>query len=138
MTIRPFEGQTLRGLTAALGGLAQRQQAIAANIANVDTPNYQATDVDFEGALRLAMGTPETLVATDPAHLTIDGQNAGARQLVSRTSAPPSARRNDGNTVDLDREMARLAETSLRFNAVASLVSAKYASLRTAINEGRR
>ncbi|GIW07964.1 MAG: flagellar basal body rod protein FlgB [Dehalococcoidia bacterium] len=138
MSMRPFESTTLRGLTAALGGLSQRQRAIAANIANVDTPFYQAVDVSFESALQQALGSGATpaLVTTHANHL--GGSPGSLEAIATRTSAPGTARRNDGNTVDLDREMARLAETSLRYNAIASLVSAKYAGLRTAINEGRR
>jgi flagellar basal-body rod protein FlgB len=138
MSIRPFESTTLRGLSAALSGLAQRQQAIATNIANLDTPYYQATDVTFEGALQQALGSRDgrALVTTHAAHL--GGPASLTEALTTRTHAPGTARRNDGNTVDLDREMARLAETSLRYNAVASIVASKYAGLRTAITEGRR
>ncbi|MCS6803382.1 MAG: flagellar basal body rod protein FlgB [Chloroflexota bacterium] len=137
MSLRPFESTTLRGLTAALRGLSQRHQAIATNIANVDTPWYQATEVSFERALQQALGRGDDipLATTHAAHL---GAPAALEAVVTRAPAPSTARRNDGNTVDLDREMTRLAETSLRYNVVASLISSKYAGLRTAINEGRR
>jgi flagellar basal-body rod protein FlgB len=138
MSIRPFESTTLRGLTTALSGLSQRHRAIATNIANVDTPWYQATEVTFERSLREALGTGEglALATTHPSHL--GRPPASAEAVISRAPAPGTGRRNDGNTVDLDREMALLAETSLRYNAIASIVAAKYAGLRTAITEGRR
>jgi flagellar basal-body rod protein FlgB len=142
MEPRLFASRTLRGLTAALDGLSQRQQTIAANIANVDTPFYQASDVQFEAALQRALGAEAgvPLVRTHAAHLTAAGAPPATRfdDLVSRSRVVETARRNDGNTVDLDREMARLAETGLRYSAVASLVAARYASLRTAISEGKR
>lgn len=138
MSVRPFESTTLRALTTALSGLSHRQRAIATNIANVDTPWYQATEIRFEQALRDALGTSDdlALATTHAAHL--GRLPASADTVISQGPAPGTARRNDGNTVDLDREMALLAETGLRYTALASIVAAKYAGLRTAVTEGRR
>ncbi len=139
----PLNTMAIRGLSAALDGLSRRQGAIANNIANVDTPYFQATDVDFEGALQAALGQAGgtlPLAVTDPGHLTLNGLPAGAGMdsLAQQVPVRDTATRNDGNNVDLDREMARLAETGIRYNAVSQLLSDKFSLLRTAINEGRK
>ena len=91
--------------------LARRQQVLAANIANADTPGYQARDIDFASALaRVRAGTS-------------DGADA---PLQWRQPDQPSL---DGNTVDLDRERANFADNALRYEAGLSDVNAKIKGL---------
>ena len=89
---------------------AERQQVLASNIANADTPNYKARDIDFSGALKQAMspGTPAvatTLVKTSPSHLSGNaGVTASGVPLLYSTASQGSV---DGNTVDMDAERAK-------------------------------
>jgi flagellar basal-body rod protein FlgB len=127
----------------ALRGLSMRQQSIGNNLANVDTPGFKGTDVAFETELKRAMGSGSgsaslTLATTNGRHLA--GSLGAASQEVSlqEVELPGSQLRNDGNNVDVDREMARLAETSLTYNALVQAMNMKLSGLRSAIFEGRR
>lgn len=101
---------------------AQRQEALASNIANADTPGYQARDFDFASALRNATGAgvmPDaSLALADPRHLLVAGAAAGPR-LGYRMPEQPSL---DGNTVDLDRERANFADNSVRYEATLRFI----------------
>ena len=129
----------------ALRGLSMRQQAISNNIANVDTPGFKGTDVAFETELKRAMGgggvgggMSLALATTDGGHMA--GRLGAATQTVvpQEVELPGSQLRNDGNNVDVDREMSRLAETSISYNALVEAMNLKLALLRSAITEGRR
>jgi flagellar basal-body rod protein FlgB len=124
-------------LRSALDGLALRHQAIAANVANVDTPGYKANVVSFESQLRQALDTrqPGRLAVTDPGHI---GWRPEQPITAEVTTTDASTLRNDGNNVDIDREMILLADTSLKYSTATRLVSDRLALLRTVINEGRR
>lgn len=102
---------------AALGLRAKRQQILAGNIANSDTPNYKARDFDFSAALKEAVagrsGGSLTLDTTAPGHQTGTLANSPAR-LMYRI---PSQSSVDGNTVDMDLERAEFSENALRYQA---------------------
>ena len=112
----------------ALGLRAYRQQLIASNIANADTPGYKAVDIDFEQALRIARSManspPLPPSATAPGHLS--GQ--------AQTSAPPyplkyqipSQASADGNTVEMDVERSKFAENSMMWEFARDRVSGHY------------
>jgi|DewCreStandDraft_1066081.scaffolds.fasta_scaffold00159_27 flagellar basal-body rod protein FlgB len=125
-------------LRQALDGLTRRQRIIAANIANAETPGYRASEIDFETKLREAvLATDEVqLVATHSGHF---GDTAGTRDTEPLVLPSGStALRNDGNNVDIDREMARLAETQIVYSAVAQMVAGRKAILRMVLSDGRR
>ncbi len=87
-------------LQAAMSGLAARQRAIANNIANADTPNFKASEVRFEDALK-------TAISRGQANSTID--QSSLNRSVSRSSLlDATSSRADGNNVDIDREMEML------------------------------
>ena len=114
----------LRFHQTALNLRAARQELLASNIANADTPNYKARDIDFASALQNALaGTPSRLpvMQTSLAHF---GGNTGDSILGSpvmyRKPVQPSA---DGNTVDMDVERAQFADNALRYEASVRFVS---------------
>lgn len=107
----------------ALALREQRLQLLAANIANADTPNYQAQDLDFGGALRAAL-QPGAETGGDAI-----GQAAASARLTRPTSQPSL----DGNTVDGDRENAAFAQASLEYRASLSFIESKVRSMLTAI-----
>ncbi len=126
--------ETLRFQQAALNLRAARQELLASNVANADTPNYKARDVDFASALRNAMGgTSEELpvVQTSPAHMAgATGESIMGAPVMYRRPLQPSA---DGNTVDMDVERAQFADNALRYEASVMFVSAKLKGILSAI-----
>ena len=107
-------------LERALAGAAERQQLLASNVANADTPGFKRSDLDFHGALAAALG-----------------QGASASQLESLTFTPQtdttSAMTADGNNVDIDTEMANLSANGLDYETLVEVASARLKMLATAI-----
>ena len=128
-----------RLLRTALEGLTARQRTIADNVANVDTPEFKASHVSFETALKQAVGSVEQPLPMAKVQNAVTGPgDAPADVKPSVTIDADLGRRNDGNNVDVDREMLDLADTNLRFNALIQTMNAKLSGLRYAINDGRR
>ena len=101
----------------ALNLRAFRQQLLASNIANADTPGYKARDIDFAGALREATAGRSVSVATlrtsSEKHLAgTSAQDPAA--VLYRSAQQPSV---DGNTVDMDVERNRFAENAVHYDA---------------------
>jgi flagellar basal-body rod protein FlgB len=119
-----------RVLTAA----SQRMELLAANLANADTPNYKARDIDFKAALQAAgQQGAVTLATTSRGH--IQGAGAGNRpEALYRMPDQPSL---DGNTVDAQKESAAIAETSTRYQASLTFLDQRIRLLRAAITGGR-
>jgi flagellar basal-body rod protein FlgB len=121
---------------AALGARGHRSQVLASNIANADTPGYQARDVDFKSALRQAAGLPAegspALVRTSSRHLDAGGMagSASLAPLVYRTVTQASI---DNNTVDVNVERAQFADNAMRYEASLTFVNSKVKSLLAAI-----
>ncbi|MDJ0767454.1 MAG: flagellar basal body protein [Ilumatobacter sp.] len=115
MTISPISDLASSALRAALDGLDRRQQAIAANIANLETPGYLAEEVRFEDSLRAA------IAAGDPAQSSV---------TVDRSLAPT---RLNGSNVNIDMEVLAASENVLRQRLAIQGLNAKYQLLRTAI-----
>jgi len=111
---------------AALNLRATRQELIASNIANADTPNYKARDIDFTSALQGALqGSSEKLsvATTASGHLAgAAGESVLGAPVMYRKPLQPSA---DGNTVDMDVERAQFADNALRYEASVRFVSDK-------------
>jgi flagellar basal-body rod protein FlgB len=117
----------MRTLRTALNGLSMRQRATADNVANFNTPGYKAARVSFEESLQRQL---QNNVA-DRAAGVADGPGDAAQVSVSRDGAV--SMRADGNNVDLENEMARLAETVINYNTVSELVSIKLSILKSVI-----
>jgi flagellar basal-body rod protein FlgB len=116
----------------ALALQAQRAKVLASNIANADTPNYQAKDFDFSRALTEATAqSAATPVRTHPAHLAGPGAAGAAPALQYRQ---PLQTALDGNTVDLDTERAAFAENSVRYEATLRFLNGQIKAMLTAIN----
>lgn len=128
----------------ALGGLARRQQTIAGNIANVDTPGFKRRDVPFEQELRSTMGAMKVggggsarLATSNSGHIAFasgGGLLGGGSGTPGRASTSP---RNDGNDVDMDYEMTQLAETSLRYQLLTQATSTRLTTLREIISRSQ-
>ncbi|HDP25245.1 MAG TPA: flagellar basal body rod protein FlgB [Deltaproteobacteria bacterium] len=106
-----------------------RQEIISSNLANVDTPGYVAKDVRFEKELQGRL----TMVSSDPRHLT-----PSQRENSHPVQEDPFSRiGNDTNTVDIDREMMKLSQNHILFNASAQIISNKLEALREVIRSIR-
>lgn len=120
-------------LPAALKLQSRRTEVIAANLANADTPNFKARDVDFRAALAdaNAPGAAMKLAGSNARHLgTAGAAPTGDEALKYRTPLAPSL---DGNTVDTHLEQAAFAENAVRYQATLTFLNAKFRSLMTAI-----
>lgn len=120
---------------AALDVRARRGELIAKNLANADTPGYQARDIDFRQALARAAGEQTsgvTMTTTSAGHL-------GGKASADATTNPdlkyrtPLAPALDGNTVDAQIEQASFAENAVRYQATLTMLNGKFRALLTAI-----
>ncbi|HYD61019.1 MAG TPA: flagellar basal body rod protein FlgB [Noviherbaspirillum sp.] len=116
---------------------AERQQVLASNIANADTPNYKARDIDFSSALKQAVSavnvsTAEVLVKTSPAHLGGNpaGLTASGVPVLYRTASQGSV---DGNSVDMDVERAQFADNAMRYEAGVTFAAGQLKKLLSAV-----
>jgi flagellar basal-body rod protein FlgB len=108
----------------------RRMTLLAGNIANADTPGFQARDLDFKAALEQALSGNGAPLRTDhPAHLDGSGTAADAA-LQYRVPLQPSV---DGNTVDVQTEQAAFMDSALRYQASISFLDGKLKGLLTAI-----
>jgi flagellar basal-body rod protein FlgB len=124
---------------AALDVRARRGELIANNLANADTPGYQARDIDFRQAMARAAGDKSsgttlttTMVATQAGHIggTASANAATNPDLKYRTPLAPAL---DGNTVDAQIEQASFAENAVRYQATLTFLNSKFRGLLTAI-----
>ncbi|WP_034293335.1 flagellar basal body rod protein FlgB [Herbaspirillum sp. RV1423] len=132
----------LRFNETALNLRAQRQQLLASNIANADTPNYKARDIDFAKTLQGAMQgksttvPPVELARTSPGHIAgkASGEEGiGGSPLLYRTVTQGSV---DGNTVDMDVERNQFTDNAVRYEAGVTAVNAQIKGLLAAIQPG--
>lgn len=125
-------------LEKSLDFRARRNALLAGNVANLETPGYQAKDLVFETTLANAMAarTPGPLQVTNSKHM--DGRMATPLQLAQpeliRSGNPVGSL--DGNTVELEKEMGKLAENQVHYQALIQMMSHKLLALKTAIREG--
>lgn len=123
----------------ALDVRARRGELIANNLANADTPGYQARDIDFRQAMARAAGDKTsgttmttTLATTRAGHIggAASADAAGSPDLKYRTPLAPAL---DGNTVDAQIEQAAFAENAVRYQATLTFLNSKFKGLLTAI-----
>jgi len=131
--MRLFASDTFRMLEQSLNTSALRQRTIANNIANVDTPNYKAKEVVFKDELKRA--TAMVAKKTHERHIDFSSSSGdGGNRLVTKRT---TTMRNNGNNVDIDREMALLAENQIFYNALIDRISGKFQSLKTVARGGQ-
>ena len=112
---------------------SQRQQVLASNIANADTPGYVARDFDFAQALQKATGAQasEGVALTDARHLSLQGPAGSPRaDLAYAVQTQPS---QDRNTVDLDRERANFVDNTVRYESTLRFINGHVKTMLSAI-----
>ncbi len=118
-------------LDKAADGAWLRNEAIANNIANVNTPNYKRQDVSFEAELKQALKTSR--------HETLDDKVSNVNDKLSRieprvyTDAAGYSYRLDGNNVDIDNENVELASNQIKYNALVQSIDGDFTNLKTVI-----
>ena len=119
-------------LNKVLNVAALRHRAISNNVANVNTVNYKRKDVDFATYLRAQVVKPKVAgLRTDSRHLPVGGLNALAKPRVYEPDPGPNA--TGINNVDVDMEMAYLAENHLLYNIGARLIAMQFQGIRKSI-----
>ena len=126
--------ENLRFYSTALNLRAHRQEVLASNIANADTPHYKARDLEFTSALSNAMSGkadgPLHMKQTAARHLPGEGGAPYGSDLKYRTEYQGSV---DGNTVNMDTERAAFAENAMHFEALLTFVRSRFDGLRSAM-----
>ena len=106
-----------------------KQVASAGNLANVDTPDFKAVEVNFESALDKRLAPP---TATHASHFSASSPVTPTTSEIQGVTP-----RRDGNTVQLDQELLRMGRAGGDFSAAQTALAAKFRLVRYAINEGR-
>ena len=112
---------TQTALERAMAGTSARQAALAENLANANTPGYKRRDVDFQSALRSALG---------------EGRHAVERSAMRSVVDASAPLRADGSNVDVEREGAALARAGLEHEALVSVAATRHKILRAAMGVG--
>jgi flagellar basal-body rod protein FlgB len=105
-------------LRGYLKATTDREQLIASNMANVDTPGYHTKDVDFQAAMRHAMQ-----------------QGQGPDLEPASTEVLDLPERPDGNNVNIDRESMMMSQTQLQYQLAVQLVKSQFHTLYSAIKD---
>ncbi len=131
-------GKTISILSKALDIRSLNHRTIAMNLANISTPNYKAQDLRFEDALRSQMekGPSLKMIRTDADHFPTQFETGTQREDAIVKEARTRVG-TDGNSVDEEREMVRLAENQLMYQALAQVLKRKLNSFKEAIRGGR-
>lgn len=130
-----FADKTPLILKKALDFQSQRHLLISSNISNIDTPGYRAKDIDFKGALRAALGTGEGLAMKTTHSRHIGPSRDDIRGLQAEPFSEPDAAKSNGNNVNIDKEMMKLAENQIAYNATIQMLSKRGSTIRAAISE---
>ena len=126
--------KTIDGLSRSMDLTWKRNQAITSNITNAETPLYRSVDVNFANELQRAFGQKDqTLEKTDPKHLDL-ASNTSAHLVADYSGAT----KPDGNNVDIDIQMGRLAQNSGEYANAARLIKRQLSFIKNAIRTGQQ
>lgn len=113
----------------ALAFREKRGEILAANLANADTPNYKARDLDFKSVLKQSMASGMTMERTHAGHIAPRQQVFGANVMYRN----PGQVSLDGNTVEAHVEQAKYAENAVQYQASLQFIGSKFSGLMTAL-----
>jgi flagellar basal-body rod protein FlgB len=137
MRVDFLQDQTLEAMGRYMDRLSRRQQVVASNIANIDTPGYRARDISFHATMQELLGGSQiAALASRPEH-------RGSTSALAMPAEPEVfevaglRERSDQNNVDLDQEMLNLGQTTFGFAMMAQLLRVKFRAILGSINEGR-
>ncbi|MEE2671242.1 MAG: flagellar basal body rod protein FlgB [Bdellovibrionota bacterium] len=130
--------KTLKALASAVKFREMRQEVISSNIANAETPGFKAKRLDFEEALARALDVDGqlTMKINDPKHFDVG--NGGFNNLKPEVYEDPNGVVSEnGNTVDIQDEMAREAENKLMYDALIQMINKKLGMKKYILNSER-
>ncbi|MGF7533203.1 flagellar basal body rod protein FlgB [Bacillus mexicanus] len=126
-----FSG-TIQNLDNALNRADIKQKVITNNIANIDTPNYKAKKVSFQNSLEQESSRFEA-TKTDYRHIDFSDGDSNYSIVKSRNTSY----QQNGNNVDVDKEMTELAQNQINYQALVERMNGKFNSLKTVLTGGR-
>lgn len=130
--------RTISVLSRSMDAAAERQKVTSNNIANVNTPGYKRQYVDFESRLHQAIVRDEAvrgkIYRTHEKHIPVRADLGNIRAEINTDKT--GTMREDGNNVDVDLELALLAENTIRFNVLSESAARKFSGLRSVIRGG--
>ena len=130
-----FQNQTIDAMEAYMTRLSQRQQIVASNLANIDTPGFQTKDISFYATMQELLSENSISLRTDrPEHSQGLVQAVPQAQVFEVQGLPSRA---DRNNVDLDGELLKLGETSFSYSLITEMLRSKFHTIASSINEGK-
>lgn len=141
MQIDGIFSNTINLLGKSIDLRAKNQNLIASNIANAETPNFIPKSLAFEqelqGALKNGQSGQRPSLAPHPRHIPIRGGGSSLQSVSGQViETPAKTPGKDGNAVELEDEMGRMAENQVMFNASVQMLTKRFEGLRTAIKGG--
>lgn len=131
--------KVINTLSKALDGASKRHQIISNNIANVDTPNFKRSDISFEQTLKRAVENSSTgsipLATTNAGHIAFEDNDPTDYPIVQENNL---TYRNDGNNVDIEKEVAEETKNDLLYNSYTQMLVSKLGLMKNAIQEQAR
>jgi flagellar basal-body rod protein FlgB len=134
MEFNLFNDRMLDAMSAYLGRMSQRQQVVASNLANIDTPGYRSKDISFHATMQELLSDRSIGMRTSRSG-HIRGPNPASVQSPA-VEVQGLSFRADGNNVDIDREMLKLSKTAFGYSLITQLVRGKFRTLALSINGG--
>ncbi|MDA9792943.1 flagellar basal body rod protein FlgB [Bacteriovoracaceae bacterium] len=130
--------KTFNALEAALKFREMRQELITSNIANAETPGYKAKRLDFESALARAIDVDGQMKLNTADDMHFDVGSGGFDNLKPEIYEDPNGVvSDDGNTVNREKEMAKMAENKIAYDAIVQLINKKIALQKYILNSER-
>jgi flagellar basal-body rod protein FlgB len=136
MSVHGLFGPTITLLERNIHLRAENHSQLAANIANAETPGYTPARLRFEEQLKDALqhGPTATPALTNPRHIPLKGVAQGIESVQGLVvESPTGTAGKDGNSVELEQEMAQMAENQILYTASVQFIGKKFDGLRTAI-----
>ena len=130
-----FADKTPLVLEKALDAQSERHLLISSNISNIDTPGYKATDIDFKGALRNALGAGDSLAMRTTHSGHIGPNKVDIKGLQADIFTESDVAKSNGNNVNIDKEMMKLSENQISYNATIQMMAKRVSTIRAAITE---
>lgn len=126
-------GGTIQTLEKSMDYASLKNKTIGNNIANVDTPNYKAKDVQFKDVFSKQMSSIDAK-RTNSKHISFSSYDTSRYSVTSNGSTQYN---HNGNNVDIDQEMADLAKNQIYYQALVDRLNGKFRSLESVIKGGR-
>lgn len=127
-------GGTFQTLEKSLDFATAKNRTISSNLANIDTPNYKSKDVVFKDLLNDQINRSLVAKRTNEKHIAFNSHLQNSYRVVTKDHLTYN---NNGNNVDVDKEMSELAKNQIYYQSLIDRLNGKFHSLETVIRGGR-